>query len=134
MAGPVFATGNLTREVGKKVEKYRLVKEVNGKIEHCDAATFPLGAVSEPGAPRTPAADNDLTWPLPDKIRVHTAQCVVLLETADASLAAGAKVYTAADGKVSATDTGAKPVGIVDRASTAAGPVRIHLFHPAAFN
>ena len=51
MSNPTFSTGDLTREVSAKVEKFRLVKTVDGKIQHSDAATFPYGAVTESAAP-----------------------------------------------------------------------------------
>lgn len=129
MSNPTFATGDLTREVSTKVEKFRLVKTNAGKIAHSDAATFPYGAVTEAAAPIA-RTDNNVTYGLPDIVRVHTAQCVLKLESGTADVfAVDAPVYAAADGKVA--PTGTVKVGLAAEASTG-GLVRVHLFHPAA--
>lgn len=128
MSNPTFATGDLSRRAGKPVNQFRLVKQVDGKVEHNDADAFPFGAVTEAAAPAPAPDSNDLAFGLPEIVRVHTAQCVVKLTTDDTTLEVGDKVHAAADGKVSATGTVA--VGIVDKAA-AGGLVRVQLFHPS---
>lgn len=130
MANPTFSTGDLTREAGVKVDKFRLVKAVDGKIEHSDAGTFPLGAVTESAAPEA-RDENDVTHGLPHIVRVQTSQRVVKIMSGDAdAFALDAAVYAAADGHVA--PTGTVQVGIAAEASTG-GLVRVHLFHPSVF-
>jgi len=126
MSNPTFATGNLTREVGSVIEPFRLVKIADGKIVHNDGNSFPFGAVTEKGVPEGSLPANTI-GPRP-KIRVHTSQCVVKLETDGTDFKDGAKVYAANDGKVATTGTIA--VGLVDRPESGK-LVRVHLFHPA---
>lgn len=128
MAGAVFSTGNLTREVGKPVEPYSLVKIVDGKIEHAGASDKPFGSVSEGGAPKKAQPDNKLGYP--SVVRVHTSQCVVKLRTDATDFKDGDTVYAAADGKVA--KSGSVAVGIVD-APVLNGKVRVNLFHPSVF-
>ena len=130
MSNPTFSTGDLTREVSALVEKFRLVKTVDGKIEHSDAATFPYGAVTESAAPEA-REENDVNYGLPRIVRVHTSQRVVKILSGDTdAFAVDAPVYAAADGQVA--PTGTVQVGICAEASTG-GLVRVHLFHPSAF-
>ena len=129
MSNPTFSTGDLTREVSAKVEKFRLVKTVDGKIQHSDATTFPYGAVTESAAPEA-REENDVSYGLPRIVRVHTSQRVVkILSGATDAFAVDAPVYAAADGQVA--PTGTVQVGICAEASTG-GLVRVHLFHPSA--
>lgn len=128
MSNPTFTTGNLTREAGAAVEKFRLVRLVDGKVQHATAAALPYGAVTESAAPEAEREANVLAHGLPRAVRVHAAQCVVPLATADTGFADGDTVYAAADGKVA--KTGTVGVGLVDRAESG-GLVRVHLFHPA---
>ena len=130
MSNPTFSTGDLTRDVSAKVEKFRLVKTANGKIEHSDAATFPYGAVTESAAPEA-REENDVSYGLPCIVRVHTSQRVVKILSGDTDVfAVDAPVYAAADGQVA--PTGTVQVGICAEASTG-GLVRVHLFHPSVF-
>ena len=130
MSNPTFSTGDLTREVSALVEKFRLVKTVDGKIQHSDAATFPYGAVTESAAPEA-REENDVPYGLPRIVRVHTSQRVVkILSGATDAFAVDAPVYAAADGQVA--PTGTVQVGICAEASTG-GLVRVHLFHPSVF-
>lgn len=129
MSNPTFMTGNLTREVGKSVKPYILVKLNEGKIEPNDASTFPFGAVTEAGDPKPDGATG--APGLPYKVRVHTSQAVVKLSTDDTGFKDGTPVYAAADGKVS--KSGTVKVGIADRAESDK-LVRVNLFHPAAFS
>lgn len=130
MSNPTFSTGDLTREVSAKVDKFRLVKTDAGKIAHSDAATFPYGAVTESAAPES-RADNDVSYGLPRIVRVQTSQRVVKLASGDTDVfAVDGDVFAAADGKVA--PTGTVKVGIAAEASTG-GLVRVHLFHPSVF-
>lgn len=130
MSNPTFSTGDLTREVSAPVEKFHLVKTVDGKIQHSDAATFPYGAVTESAAPEA-REDNDVSYGLPRIVRVHTSQRVVKILSGDTDVfAVDAPVYAAADGQVA--PTGTVQVGIAAEASTG-GLVRVHLFHPSVF-
>lgn len=130
MSNPTFSTGDLTREAGKKVDKFRLVKAVDGKVEHSDAATFPFGAVTESAAPEA-RAENDVSYGLPYVVRVQTSQRVVKIMSGDEdAFAVDAAVYAAADGHVA--PSGTVQVGIAAEASTG-GLVRVHLFHPSVF-
>lgn len=130
MSNPTFSTGDLTREVSAKVEKFRLVKTVDGKIEHSDAATFPYGAVTESAAPES-REENDVSYGLPRIVRVHTSQRVVKILSGESDeFAVDAPVYAAADGQVA--PDGTVQVGICAEASTG-GLVRVHLFHPSVF-
>lgn len=130
MANPTFSTGDLTREVSVKVDKFRLVKTVDGKIQHSDAGTFPFGAVTEAAAPEA-RTENDVTHGLPRIVRVQTSQRVVKIMSGDADVfAVDGAVYAAADGKVA--PAGTVQVGIAAEASTG-GLVRVHLFHPSVF-
>ena len=130
MSNPTFSTGDLTREVSAKVEKFRLVKTVDGKIQHSDATTFPYGAVTESAAPEA-REEGDVSYGLPRIVRVHTSQRVVkILSGASDAFAVDAPVYAAADGQVA--PTGTVQVGICAEASTG-GLVRVHLFHPSVF-
>lgn len=130
MSNPTFSTGDLTREVSAKVEKFRLVKTVDGKIQHSDATTFPFGAVTEAAAPEA-RTDNDVSYGLPHIVRVQTSQRIVKLASGDTDVfAVDGDVFAAADGKVA--PTGTVKVGIAAEASTG-GLVRVHLFHPSVF-
>ena len=130
MSNPTFSTGDLTREVSAIVEKFRLVKTVDGKIQHSDAATFPYGAVTESAAPEA-REEGDVSYGLPRIVRVHTSQRVVkILSGVSDAFAVDAPVYAAADGQVA--PTGTVQVGICAEASTG-GLVRVHLFHPSVF-
>lgn len=129
MSNPTFSLGELTRKAGKPVEKFRLVKETEGKIEHAGAEDFPFGVVTEAAAPHTDPKDNVLAHGLPEIVRVGTTQRVVNIATDDV-VTAGTVVYAAADGKVS--DQGSIKVGIADRA-VKNSLVRVHLFHPSIF-
>lgn len=130
MSNPTFSTGDLTREVSAKVEKFRLVKATDGKVEHSDAATFPLGAVTESAAPEA-RSDNDVNHGLPRIVRVQTSQRVVKILAGDSdAFSVDAPVFAAADGKVA--PSGTVQVGIAAEASTG-GLVRVHLFHPSVF-
>ena len=132
MSNPTFASGQLTREVASTVEQFRLVAETDGKIAHNGADAFPFGVVTEKATPAPNEQVGDVSLGYPSKVRVGTVQCVTYVATdADAgSIAQGADVYAAADGKVAASGT--VKVGVADRASVA-GRVRVHLFHPSIF-
>lgn len=127
MSNPTYASGNLTREAGAVVEKFRLVRLVDGKVQHATADALPFGAVTEAAAPDTEREDNVLAHGLPRVVRVHTGQAVVPVDTDGTGFTDGAVVYAAADGKVATTGT--VGVGIADRAESG-GQVRVHLFHP----
>lgn len=127
MSNPTFSSGNLTREAGKPVVKFHLVKTIDGKVEHNDAATFPYGAVTESADPKTAPDINDTTHGLPFIVRVHTEQSVVKIATAD-TFGVDDVVFAAADGAVS--KTGTVKVGVA-AGETDGGLVRVHLFHPA---
>lgn len=129
MSNPTFSTGDLTREVSAHVEQFRLVAETGGKIAHADAEGFPLGVVTEAGAPESDPQDNAILLGLPHKVRVGTSQRVVKIAT-DGSIDQGAAVYASDDGKVSSS--GSVKVGIADQA-TSGTLTRVHLFHPSAF-
>lgn len=129
MSNPTFSTGDLTREVSAPVEQFRLVAESGGKIAHASATTFPLGVVTEAAAPKSDPQTNALLLGLPHKVRVGTSQRVVKIAS-NGTIAQGAAVFAAADGKVSASGT--VKVGIADKADEG-GLTRVHLFHPAAF-
>lgn len=129
MSNPTFSTGDLTREVSAPVEQFRLVVEASGKVAHAGAADFPFGVVTEAGAPESSPQTNAILLGLPHKVRVGTSQRVVKIAS-DGTIAQGAAVFAAADGKVSATGT--VKVGIADKADQG-GLTRVHLFHPAAF-
>lgn len=130
MSNPTFSTGDLTRKVNEKVEKFRLVKTVDGGVEHSDATTFPYGAVTEEAAPQA-RTDNDVSYGLPDVVRVQTSQRVVkIMSGATDVFAVDGDVFAAADGKVA--PTGTVKVGVAAEASTG-GLVRVHLFHPSVF-
>lgn len=129
MSNPTFSSGDLTREVSAPVEQFRLVVEAGGKVSHAAATNFPFGVVTEAAAPESAPEDNAILLGLPHKVRVGTSQRVVKIAS-NGTIAQGAAVYAAADGKVSATGT--VKVGIADQAN-AGGLTRVHLFHPAAF-
>lgn len=128
MSNPTYASGNLTREAGATVDKFRLVRLVDGKVQHATADALPYGAITEAAAPEADREDNVLAHGLPRLVRVHTAQTVVPLVTPDIDFADGDTVYAAADGTVA--KTGTVGVGLADRAESD-GLVRVHLFHPA---
>ena len=131
MSNPTYASANLTREAGKKIEKHRLVKTAEGKIEHAGAADFPFGAVTEAATPKdTERDENFVGFGLPHVVRVHAGQAVVKLETADTGFKEGDAVFAAADGKVA--KSGTVKVGLADRPEDGT-LVRVHLFHPAIF-
>lgn len=130
MSNPTFSTGDLTREVSAKVEKFRLVKTDAGKVQHSDADSFPYGAVTESAAPEA-RTENDVSYGLPHIVRVQTSQRVVKLASGITDVfAVDGDVFAAADGKVA--PTGTVKVGIAAEASTG-GLVRVHLFHPSVF-
>ena len=129
MSNPTFSTGDLTREVSAPVEQFRLVVEVGGKVAHAGATDFPFGVVTEAAAPKSDPQTNALLLGLPHKVRVGASQRVVKIAS-NGTIAQGAAVYAAADGKVAATGT--VKVGIADKADEG-GLTRVHLFHPAAF-
>lgn len=128
MSNPTYASGNLTREAGAAVEKFRLVRLVDGKVQHATADAVPYGAVTEAAAPEAVREANVLAHGLPRVVRVHTGQVVIPVETEGTGFTDGAVVYAAADGKVATTGT--VGVGIADRPESG-GQVRVHLFHPA---
>lgn len=128
MSNPTYASGNLTREAGAAVEKFRLVRLVDGKVQHATADAVPYGAVTEAAAPDAVREANVLAHGLPRVVRVHTGQVVVPIATDGTGFTDGATVYAAADGKVATTGT--VGVGLADRAESG-GTVRVHLFHPA---
>lgn len=131
MSNPTYASANITREAGKKIEKHRLVKTAEGKIEHSGAADFPFGAVTEAAAPKGAERDeNFVGYGLPHVVRVHAGQAVVKLETADSEFKEGDAVFAAADGKVA--KSGTVKVGLADRPEDGK-LLRVHLFHPAIF-
>lgn len=129
MSNPTFSTGDLTREVSAPVEQFRLVVEDGGKVAHAGATDFPFGVVTEAAAPKSDPQTNALLLGLPHKVRVGASQRVVKIAS-NGTIAQGAAVYAAADGKVAATGT--VKVGIADKADEG-GLTRVHLFHPAAF-
>lgn len=128
MSNPTYASGNLTREAGAPVEKFRLVRLVDGKVQHATADAVPYGAVTEAAAPDAVREANVLAHGLPRVVRVHTGQVVVPIATDGTGFTDGATVYAAADGKVATTGT--VGVGLADRPGSG-GTVRVHLFHPA---
>ncbi|ARU46733.1 hypothetical protein [Corynebacterium silvaticum] len=128
MSNPTFETGYLTREAGKAASKFRLVKSVEGKIEHAGANALPFGAVTEAAAPAPSDRDNDLTHGLPKHVRVHTGRVVVPIETAEKNLTVDTKVYAAADGKVAKSGTVGVGIAVSDVKN---GLVKVSLFHPA---
>lgn len=130
MSNPTFSTGDLTREVAAKVDKFRLVKAVDGKVQHSDAETFPLGAVTEAAEPEA-RDENDVSHGLPRLVRVQTSQRVVKLTAGESdAFAVDAPVFAAADGAVA--PAGTVKVGIAAEKSTG-GLVRVHMFHPSIF-
>lgn len=131
MSNPTYNSANLTREAGKKIEKHRLVKTAEGKIEHAGASDFPFGAVTEAAVPKDAERDdNFIGFGLPHIVRVHAGQAVVKLETADTGFKEGDEVFAAGDGKVA--KSGSVKVGLADRPEDGK-LLRVHLFHPAIF-
>lgn len=128
MSNPTFETGYLTREAGKLVNQFRLVKSVEGKIEHAGADAIPFGAVTEAAAPEEAAETNVLAHGLPKHVRVHTGRVVVPLATDATGFKVDTKVFVADDGKVA--PTGTVPVGLAVAAEKG-GLVKVSLFHPA---
>ena len=128
MADPKFVTGQLTREVAEPIAKYRLVVEEDGKVSLAQSE-FPYGVVSEPAEPKGEREKNDLTHGLPPYVRVSTTQCVARIAT-DGEITAGADVFAAADGKVSAS--GSVKVGVA-HADTKGEVTEVNLFHPSIF-
>ena len=108
MSNPTFRSGPISFKIAADTEKFRLVTvNAEGKIAHAAATGAVFGAVTEAGrlAPEAPGAST---------LAVHYGDAAVKLETVD-TIAAGAAVYAAADGKVSATGT--VQVGIAVRAT-----------------
>lgn len=128
MADPKFVTGQLTREVDEPIAKYRLVVEEEGKVKLAQSA-FPYGVVSEPAEPKAEREKNDLAHGLPAYVRVSTTQCVAKIAT-DGEIEAGADVFAAADGKVSAS--GSVKIGVA-HADTKGEVTEVNLFHPSIF-
>lgn len=128
MSNPAIATGNVTREAGKKVEKFRLVKSVSGKIEHAGASDMPFGAVTESAAPKKAPGANDLSHGLPSHVRVHTGLVVVPVAASGSGFTVDGTVYAAEDGKVASS--GSVAVGLAAEA-VKGGLVKVALFHPA---
>ena len=127
MSNPTFRTGDLTREAGALVEKFHLVKTVDGKVQHNDKGTFPVGAVTESAEPEGTPEDNVLNHGLPRFVRVQTSQRVVKIATKDDFTLDG-DVFAADGGEVA--KSGSVKVGVAASA-TEGGLVRVHLFHPS---
>lgn len=108
MSNPTFRSGPISFKIAADTEKFRLVTvDAEGKIAHAAATGGVFGAVTEAGrlAPEAPGAST---------LAVHYGDAAVKLETVD-TIAAGAAVYAAADGKVSAEGT--VKVGVAVRAT-----------------
>ena len=108
MSNPTFRSGPISFEIAADTEKFRLVTvDENGKIKHAAADGAVFGAVTEAGrvAPEAPGAS---------ALAVHYGDAAVKLET-DGEIKAGAAVFAAADGKVSAS--GSVQVGVAVRAT-----------------
>lgn len=101
MSNPTFVQGPITFEAAQSLEKFTLVAvNSDGKVAPATAAGPVFGAVTE-------KADPALTT-LPSHIAVHYGVAAVKLKVAggDATgIKAGAAVFAAADGEVSATGT-----------------------------
>lgn len=123
MATPTYYSGNITREVGAPVEQHRLVKLVEGKVEHNGADTKPYGVCGEQGAPKGSEVINFNFKPA--YVRVNVDSAITKVETDGKPIADGADVFAAADGKVSAS--GSVKVGKAHYASTG-NFVKVHLF------
>lgn len=98
MSNPVYKHGPIGFDIAAKTEKFRLVKiNQDGKIEHAGAEGAVFGAVTEAGRlePHEAGAKH---------IAVHYGDAAVRLETVG-DIKAGAAVFAAADGKVSAEGT-----------------------------
>lgn len=108
MSNPTFRSGPISFPIAADTEKFRLVAvDENGKIKHAAADGAVFGAVTEAGrvTPEAPGAST---------IAVHYGDAAVKLET-DGKIKAGAAVFAAADGKVSAS--GSVQVGVAVRAT-----------------
>lgn len=98
MSNPTFRSGPISFKIAADTEKFRLVTiDEHGLIKHAAATGAVFGAVTEAGrlAPEAPGAAT---------IAVHYGDAAVKLETTG-TIKAGAAVFAAADGKVSATGT-----------------------------
>lgn len=100
MSNPTFVQGPITFTAAQALEKFTLVA-VNdeGKLVPATADERAFGAVTEKADPANTA--------LPDDVAVHYGPAAVkLIVDGDASvIKAGAPVYAAANGRVSATGT-----------------------------
>lgn len=108
MSNPTFRSSPISFEIAADTEKFRLVKlDAQGKISHAAATGPVIGAVTELGrlAPELPGTHT---------LAVHYGDSGVKLETVD-TIAPGAAVFAAADGKVSAAGT--VRVGVAVRAT-----------------
>lgn len=99
----IYNSGNITREAGKEIKAHRLVKLVDGKVEHAGAEDAPYGVVNEAAAPKgSPVVDYNFK---PAFVRVDTDASISEVETDGSDIKDGADVYAAADGKVSSAGT-----------------------------
>lgn len=99
MSNPTFVQGPISYPAGEKLTKFRLVTLTDGKAMHAGATGSVFGAVSENADPASSAAAST--------VAVHFGNEAVKLEVnGDATaIKAGAAVFAAANGKVSATGT-----------------------------
>lgn len=128
----VFKTGPITFDAAEDIKKFRLVTVTADGAKHASATGPVFGAVvtgATPNADRT-TADNVLHIGKPANVAVHVSPAVVPVEaTGDATaIKQGDPVYTAADGKVSATGTVFAGTAVRDGAE---GRVKVLLASPS---
>lgn len=128
MSKATFDGGAITFPAEAKVEPFRVVKLGAKGVKHADATGGFFGAVLTAAAPESPAVAGMV--PIPSDVAVHYGPHTVQLEVdgTAADIKPGAKVFAAADGKVSAAGT--VVVGIAVRAG--AGKLVKTLLNPPA--
>lgn len=110
MSNPTFKHGPIGFDVARDLDKFRLVAiDDEGKIGYSGSAGPVFGAITENGRlnPLDPGNDN---------VAVHYGTSAVKIETTD-TIAAGAAVFAAEDGKVASAGT--VQVGVAVRGTDA---------------
>lgn len=106
MSNPTFKHGPIGFDISADLDKFRVVAlNEDGKLTYADGSGAALGVVTEQGrlAPEAAGTQN---------IAVHYGTAAVKVET-DGEIKAGAAVFAADDGKVSAA--GSVQVGVAIR-------------------
>lgn len=128
----VFKTGPITFNAAEDVKKFRLVTVTATGVKHAAATGAVFGGIvtSATATPPDRTADNVLHIGHPGNVAVHIAPAVIPVEaTGDATaIKQGDPVYTAADGKVSATGTVFAGTAVRDGAE---GRVKVLLASPS---